>query len=127
MNLVILAPQEISSSSDACLFGTRADHLLNVLKVAPGHQVRVGLLDGPLGVGTVQHVGDGTVDLRCAFDAELPPRPAIDLLIALPRPKVMRRLWAQLSALGVGQIILTNAERVERNYFDTGVLAQECY
>jgi RsmE family RNA methyltransferase len=39
----------------------------------------------------------------------------------------MRRLWAQLAALGVGQIILTNAERVERNYFDTHVLAPECY
>ena len=39
----------------------------------------------------------------------------------------MRRLWAQIAALGVGQIILTNAERVERNYFDTHVLTPECY
>ena len=51
----------------------------------------------------------------------------IDLLLAVPRPKVMRRLWAQIAALGVGQIILTNAERVERNYFDTHVLTPECY
>jgi len=51
----------------------------------------------------------------------------VDLLLALPRPKVMRRLWAQLAALGVGRIILTNAERVERNYFDTHVLAPACY
>ena len=39
----------------------------------------------------------------------------------------MRRLWAQLAALGVGRIILTNAERVERHYFDTHVLTPECY
>jgi hypothetical protein len=39
----------------------------------------------------------------------------------------MRRLWAQIAAMGVGQIILTNAERVERNYFDTHVLMPECY
>jgi 16S rRNA (uracil1498-N3)-methyltransferase len=39
----------------------------------------------------------------------------------------MRRLWAQLAALGVGRIILTNAARVERNYFDTHVLAEDCY
>jgi RsmE family RNA methyltransferase len=39
----------------------------------------------------------------------------------------MRRLWAQLAALGVAQIILTNAERVERNYFDTHVVTPECY
>ena len=55
------------------------------------------------------------------------PCRAVDLLLALPRPKVMRRLWAQIAAMGVGQIILTNAERVERNYFDTHVLTPECY
>jgi RsmE family RNA methyltransferase len=89
--------------------------------------VRIGLLDGPCGVGTVQSVTGDTVELRCAFEGGTPSRPRVDLLLALPRPKVMRRLWAQLAALGVGQIILTNAERVERNYFDTHVLTPECY
>jgi 16S rRNA (uracil1498-N3)-methyltransferase len=109
------------------LAGPRGRHLLNVLKVAPGHHVRVGIVDGPCGVGTVESIAPGTVTLRCAFDARVPPRPRVDLLLALPRPKVMRRLWAQLSALGAGQIIVTNAERVERNYFDTHVLRPECY
>src|SRR6202043_2921377 len=63
----------------------------------------------------------------CAFDATVPSRPRVDLLLALPRPKVMRRLWAQIAALGVGQIILTNAEKVERNYFDTHILSPETY
>jgi RsmE family RNA methyltransferase len=89
--------------------------------------VRVGVVDGPLGVGTVQAVAATGVTIRCAFEAVVPPRPAVDLILALPRPKVMRRLWAQLAALGVGRIILTNAERVERNYFDTHVLTPECY
>jgi 16S rRNA (uracil1498-N3)-methyltransferase len=40
---------------------------------------------------------------------------------------VMRRLWAQLAALGVGQIILTNAERVERHYFDTHIITEASY
>jgi 16S rRNA (uracil1498-N3)-methyltransferase len=72
-------------------------------------------------------VGDSLVTLECAFEATTPPQPRVDLLLALPRPKVMRRLWAQLAALGVGRIILTNAARVERNYFDTHILAPECY
>jgi RsmE family RNA methyltransferase len=69
----------------------------------------------------------GAVDLRCAFDTEIPPRPCVDLLLALPRPKVMRRLWAQLAALGVGHIALTNASRVERDYFDTHLLEPRGY
>ncbi len=109
------------------LSGARADHLLKVLKVAPGACVRVGILDGPCGIGTVHSVGSGTVALRCALETIIPPRPSVDLLLALPRPKVMRRLWAQIAALGVGRIIVTNAERVERDYFDAHVLTPECY
>jgi RsmE family RNA methyltransferase len=127
VNLVILEPREVSDAGEARLSGTRGNHLLNVLKVSPGQTVRVGILDGPRGVGTVQSVDGGTVDLRCAFETTVPTRPRVDVLLALPRPKVMRRLWAQIAALGAGQIILTNAERVERNYFDTHVLTPECY
>ena len=127
MNLILLRPGELNADATAALSDVRAEHLLRVLKVAPGHQVRVGLLDGGTGTGTVTAVGQRTVDLRCEINREAPPRPAIDLLLALPRPKVMRRLWAQLAALGVGRIILTNAARVERNYFDTHVLSPEFY
>ena len=84
-------------------------------------------LDGPRGVGTVQSISDDEIELRCCFEATIPSRPRIDVLLALPRPKVLRRLWAQFAALGVGQIILTNAERVERHYFDTHVLTSDCY
>ena len=127
MNLIILEPGEVSTAGDVQLSGARAAHLLNVLMVAPGHTVRVGMINGRRGIGTVEAIADGTVELCCGFDTTLPPRPRVDLLLALPRPKVLRRLWAQLAALGVGHIILTNAERVERNYFDTHVLTPECY
>lgn len=127
MNLVLLEPGEVSDSGGASLSGVRAEHLRSVLGVGPGHQVRVGIINGPCGVGTVQSVAAGTVQLQCAFETAAPPRPRVDLLLALPRPKVMRRLWAQIAALGVGQVILTNAERVERNYFDTHVLTPACY
>jgi 16S rRNA (uracil1498-N3)-methyltransferase len=127
VNLIILEPGETSASGEVCLSDGRAAHLLNVLKVAPGSQVRVGILDGPRGVGAVESIVDATVAMRCAFEPHAPSRPRVDLLLALPRPKVMRRLWAQIAALGVGQIILTNAERVERSYFDTHILTPGCY
>ena len=127
MNLIILEERDRVDKHCARLTDARAVHLLNVLRVTPGQTVRVGLLDGPFGAGTVESVANGEVTLRCAFEMETPPRPRVDVLLALPRPKVMRRLWAQCAALGVGQIILTNAERVERHYFDTHVLAESTY
>jgi 16S rRNA (uracil1498-N3)-methyltransferase len=127
VNLVILEPGEAGDGGTLRLAGARAAHLLDVLHVAPGSPVRLGILNGPCGVGTVESIGDRTVTLRCAFEADAPDRPRVDVLLALPRPKVLRRLWAQLAAMGVGQIILTNAEKVERHYFDTHILSPETY
>jgi RsmE family RNA methyltransferase len=122
VNLILLERSDINETGNATLFGPRAAHMLNVLRVAPGHQVRIGVLDGPRGVATVDAIDDATVTLQCLLDAEAPPLPSVDLLLATPRPKVMRRLWAQIAALGVGRIVLTNAEKVERHYFDTHML-----
>jgi 16S rRNA (uracil1498-N3)-methyltransferase len=127
VNLILLEDRDRTDPHRVMLSDARATHLLNVLRVTPGQEVRVGLLDGPLGAGIVESAGAGIVTLQCTFETQAPPVPRVDVLLALPRPKVMRRLWAQLAALGVGQIILTNAERVERHYFDTHVLTEATY
>lgn len=127
MNLILLNESDHIDGSCVTLTDARATHLLKVLRVTTGQTVRVGWIDGPLGTGTVESVSDGRVTLRCVFEVDAPPRPRVDVLLALPRPKVLRRLWAQFAALGVGQIILTNASRVERDYFDTHVLTEACY
>jgi 16S rRNA (uracil1498-N3)-methyltransferase len=127
VNLIILEPNELHDDGGVTLSGARAAHLINVLKVTTGQRVRVGVVDGPRGTGDVRSVGDDVVALRCEVEASIPPRPRVDLLLALPRPKVMRRLWAQIAALGVGRIILTNAERVERDYFGAHIVSEETY
>lgn len=127
MNLILIHPHELDSGDRVCLVDDRAKHICTVLKALPGKELRIGLLNGPLGRGTVDEICGGKVVLRCEFAVSRPPRPPVDLLLALPRPKVMKRLWAQLAALGVGRIILTNAEKVERFYFDSHVLAPDFY
>ena len=127
MNVILLDERDRVGPQQFALADARASHLLHVLRVTPGHIVRVGLIDGPLGTATVESTTDSRVTIACAFETAVPSRPRVDVLLALPRPKVMRRLWAQLSALGVGRIMLTNAERVERHYFDTHVLTEACY
>ena len=127
MNLVLVEASEIGSRGLVTLMGSRAAHLINVLHISPGQDVRVGVLDGPRGIARVESIGADAVTLQCTLEGEPPARPSIDLLLAVPRPKVMRRLWAQIAALGAGQIILTNAEKVERHYFDTHILTPETY
>ncbi len=127
MNLIIVAPEELDPAGAVTLSGGRARHLTSVLRVTPGQPVRLGILDGPFATGVVTSIAEGAVTLHCALDSRVPATPAVDLLLALPRPKVLQRLWAQMAALGVGRIMLTNAERVERNYFDTHVLEAATY
>jgi 16S rRNA (uracil1498-N3)-methyltransferase len=127
MNLILCESDEVRADGAATLTGVRAAHVREVLRVTTGDEVRVGIVDGPCGQGTVLAIDDDRVELGCRFDDAVPARPAVDLLLALPRPKIMRRLWAQLAALGVGRIILTNASRVERHYFDTHILSEATY
>lgn len=127
MNLIIIHPHEPDSAGLVRLSGERAEHIRRVLKAAPGKPLKIGLLNGAKGTGTVEEIYSKEVVLSCKFEETVPPRPAVGLLLALPRPKVMKRLWAQLAALGVDRIILTNAEKVERCYFDSHVLEPDFY
>ena len=127
MNLILIHPHEPDSAGRVGLVGERAEHICSVLRATPGKSLRIGLLNGPKGTGTVEEADGEKVVLLCEFEKIIPPRPVIDLLLALPRPKVMKRLWAQLAALGVGRIILANAEKVERYYFDSHVLEPDFY
>jgi 16S rRNA (uracil1498-N3)-methyltransferase len=127
VNLILLSREELAGGGTVTVTGSRAIHLCDVLRVEPGTIVRVGVLDGAVGEATVVSAALGSVMLTCRFDGVVPSSSPVDLLLAVPRPKVLRRLWAQLAALGVGRIILTNAARVERNYFDSHVLNEQIY
>lgn len=127
MNLILLDPSEVAADQGCTLSGERALHVLRVLRLAPGDTFRIGLLDGPLGVATLTACAADAITFTCAFTGDVPPVPPVELLLAMPRPKVMKRLWAQLAALGVGRVLITNAEKVERFYFDTHVLEPDFY
>jgi RsmE family RNA methyltransferase len=127
MNLVLVMEGELEPGNLLSVGDERARHIVTVLKAGPGASVRVGLLNGPLGTATVERVEGERVTLRCEFAGGTPEAPRIDLLLALPRPKVLLRLWPQLAALGVGRIVLTNAARVERCYFDSHALSPDVF
>lgn len=124
MNLLLLDPAEIGADGVVALSDARARHLIAVLGVAAGRRVRAGRLDGPLGEAEVLDAAAdaGRVRLRVRFAGEPPPRPAVDLILALPRPKVLKRLWAPLAAAGVARVFIVNAAKVERMYFDSDAL-----
>ncbi len=124
MNRILFEPGECADGR-LTLRDARADHLRHVLRAEPGDAVRLGEINGRLAEGRVERVTADAVDLTLIW-GEIPPRPEVDLILALPRPKVLKRILPQIAALGVGRLFLVNAARVERVYFDTHVLEPGC-
>lgn len=118
MNLLLLEPSEVGeNSSRVWLFDRRAHHLVSVLGVAPGRQVRVGVTDGRLGRAEVIQTGAEAVALELDLTERAPLPPETSLILALPRPKVLSRVLQNAAAMGVHRIHLVNAWRVEKSYF----------
>ncbi len=126
MNRILFEADEISADGTVTLTDVRAAHIRDVLHGVPGQALRTGTINGCAGSSLLLEVAPASVRLRP--DHQEPPRePWIDLILAMPRPKVMKRLWAQLAALGVGRIFLLNAGKVEKCYFSSQWLAPAFY
>jgi RsmE family RNA methyltransferase len=103
------------------LTGARAEHVRSVLQAKLGEELRVGLFEGPLGLARVVSIG-AEVELECSFEAEPPPRPLVDLIVAIPRPKSLKKLLPEVAALGVDRLILLRTWRVAKPYLSTAIL-----
>jgi RsmE family RNA methyltransferase len=122
MNLLLLDPAELSADSTARLTEARLRHLREVLGVGPGTTLRAGVLGGRVGTAEVLTLTDTEAVLRVTLDRAPPPRPGVDLLLAIPRPKALRRVLAAAASLGVDRVVLVAAARVEKSYFASPVL-----
>jgi RsmE family RNA methyltransferase len=113
----------VRDDGTARLEGRRHEHAREVLRVRAGETLRVGVRGGRCGTGEVLAEDADGLLLRVRLDADPPPRAGVSLLLALPRPKALRRVVPAVASLGVDRVVLVNAARVERSYFGSGVLA----
>lgn len=120
MNIIILAASE-AANQPVILTDERATHIRKVLRAKLGHTVRVGILEGPLGTATIADIDANFVTLACEFEPEIPPRGEDTLLLAVPRPIVLRRCLAAAASLGFGRIVLFRSWHVDKNHLDTKV------
>ncbi|MBS1125942.1 MAG: rsmE 2, partial [Nitrospirae bacterium] len=125
MNLILLHPDDLANASRARLTGRRLKHVLDVHRANPGDQLAVGLLGGKIGTGTVTLIDRTVLEMDVRLDRDPPAGLPLTVMLALPRPKVLRRVLYSLSVLGVKRIILVNAARVEKSYWQSPFLSPE--
>ena len=122
MNLLLLRDEDFAPDGTARLRGRRLVHAREVLRVEAGDTVRAGRLRGLVGTATVLSQSDAELVLQPALTEAPPPRPGVDLILALPRPKALRKVLPAVASLGIGRLVLVNAARVEKSFFQSAVL-----
>lgn len=129
MNIILFEKDE-RKEGRVVLNDHRAKHIVKVLRCKVGDSVKVGEVDGAIGKAVILSIKPKypfVVELQVNLFRKPSPPPPIDLILALPRPIMLKRILSQVTALGIGTIHLINANRVEKSFWDAGILAEEEY
>ena len=124
MNRILFEQDEIKDGV-VVLSDARAAHITNILHADVGDSLKTGEINGKIGTSEVIGLeGDGKVVLR-VHHIETSLMPWADLILAPPRPRVLKRLLPQLASLGVGRIVLVGARKVEKDFWGATLLQEE--
>ena len=124
MNVILAEAGEIDELGQLRVSDRRLRHLREVLRAAPGDQLRIGELGGKLGTGVLHSINATEARIEITLDSDPPPPLPVVLVLALPRPKMLRRILRSATELGVKQIFLINSFRVEKSYWQSPLLAE---
>lgn len=125
MNLILLFQNDFIDNTNVRLQGRRLKHVLEVHRASAGDELCVGVLNGQIGVGKVTLLNQTVLEMDVRLEGAPPPALPLTLVLALPRPKVLRRVLRSVSSLGVKKIILLNCFRVEKSFWQTPFLSVE--
>ncbi len=124
MNLIIIEQHELNGDN-VTLSDNRCTHIRKVLRCQQGDTVKIGLLNGLIGKGEIIHLSKERVSLKVNLHRQPLPKPKTDLILALPRPIMLKRVLSQAAQMGVGKIHLINANRVEKSFFSASILQEK--
>lgn len=125
MNLLLLEDADFVAADRAVLSGRRLKHLHEVHGAESGDSLRVGRLGGAMGRGTLLALDAQHAELRVELDQPAPAKLPLTLLLALPRPKMLKRVLQTVAAMGVPRLVLLNSYRVEKSFWQTPFLSPE--
>jgi RsmE family RNA methyltransferase len=125
MNLLLLCPADFTAPDQVTLHDRRFVHLRDVLRAQVGDSLSVGMLQGLRGSGHILTLSATAATVQVTFDTAAPAALPLTLLLALPRPKMLRRTLQTIATMGVKRLVLINSYRVEKSYWQTPLLEPE--
>ncbi|HLT05312.1 MAG TPA: 16S rRNA (uracil(1498)-N(3))-methyltransferase [Pseudomonas sp.] len=122
MNLLLLEEADLIAADRVILRDRRLVHLHEVHRATEGDSLRVGRIGGLMGEGRLLRLTPQEAELRISLDQPPPAKLPITLLLALPRPKMLKRTLQTVATMGVSRLVLLNSYRVEKSFWQTPFL-----
>jgi len=125
MNLLLFSAEDIAANGQLRIADQRLKHLLEVHRAKEGDSIRVGEIDGLMGSGVIRHLSNTLAQIDYQLDQTPPAKLPLTLVLALPRPKMLRRILRTVAELGIAELYLINSARVEKSYWQSPVLTDK--
>lgn len=125
MNLLLLSPEDYPEPGIAVLRDRRLKHVRDVHQLEKGGMLRVGEVGGLMGEGEIISLSTTELVLRYQLSQTPPPKLPLTILLALPRPKMLKRILQTIAAMGVQRLVLMNSYRVEKSFWHSPWLEKE--
>jgi RsmE family RNA methyltransferase len=122
VNLLLLEDADFIAADRVVLRDRRLKHMQEVHRSEVGDSLRVGRVGGLLGSAELLRLEPREAELSVVFDREPPAKLPLTLILALPRPKMLRRVFQTIATMGVPKVILVNSYRVEKSFWQTPFL-----
>ena len=122
MNLLLLEDADFIAADRVILRDRRLKHMQEVHRAVVGDSLRVGRIGGLMGNAELLRLENHEAELRVSLDSAPPAKLPLTLLLALPRPKMLRRVFQTVATMGVPKVILLNSYRVEKSFWQTPFL-----
>jgi RsmE family RNA methyltransferase len=132
VNLVLLFEEDwLEPGRRVSLSGRRRQHVLEIHRARVGDELCVGAVNGATGRGRIVRLDEEILEMEVTLEEEPPPPLAVTVVLALPRPPVLRRALISMTSMGVKRIVLLNARAVEKSYWtsralEKGAILEQC-
>ncbi|GAB3054808.1 16S rRNA (uracil(1498)-N(3))-methyltransferase [Acinetobacter apis] len=124
MNIILLKSQVVDSNELIIDELRHLTHIRTQLKVSVGDCLKVGIQNGLRYITTITEITETLIHVTIVSEDIVPEKHPVVLVLALPRPKVLRRLIMDSVTLGVEKIILIHSYRVDKSYWQSPFLNQ---
>lgn len=124
MNIVLLDPRQTQAALWSITSKRQLEHLQQHVKIQVGDTLKVGIRGGKRYCCEVISVAEQAIQVKALYEENVPKKLPVTLIVAMPRPKVLRRLIMDSVTLGVEKIILLHSYRVDKSYWQSPFLQQ---